>query len=176
MLNKNIMNVVNAIKANNYPKFELNFRLQDEKNIVATNTSFLIVAKHGIENINTNLLLISEKDKSKYSPDTQGYTNLCGEIYTTSTEGNFPVYDRILPNEYKYTKLDKKLDGLTLLYNICAENNIILDFVGYATIFKKISKIDFTEYQATGRYSIVTIKNEDVIITIMPMNFEDVRL
>ena len=177
MLDKNILAVATQIRGNNSPKLELNNFYMNEEDLVVTDTRFLLIAKHGMVEADGEFLLVNPKAKHPLS--SSGFMTLVGnEIYGVNTEmvAGYPKYQRIIPSVTQNKTLRDPLDGLTLLYKLTAEYGVVLDYVSYAALFKKIAKIEFTGYSYDTPTGPISIFNDDVQIVIMPMNLDEVVL
>ena len=157
-----------AILPKKHGKYEISHILVDDKNIVATDTVFMLVWPHGttVE----EPVLINNPKASAPLPSIDGV--VFGRYPSSKTGAKtYPNYKRILysaPGDDKFAR-DTLINSL---YALTSETGIIIDYVKYAQRLKKLDKllggVKSVLYPAKNEPVTVRFKN-GAILMIMPV-------
>jgi len=166
------MEILKTILNRNNPKIEINNIFVDKENMVSTDTTILIVKKHN-QDIEKSFLIINDKAKDKLNAE-----DIVFDEKINYTDANrYPEYKRIVKwnglKEY-IPKYDTLID---VLYEISYKKHIILNFIDYATKFKKINKLlpKINKVSYNGENDPIQITAKNYIIMIMPMYFNKIQ-
>lgn len=186
MVEFNIQKLMVQARENNNPKREFNHIFVDSENFVVTDTRVLIVYKHNME-VEGKSLLLNPKCKADMEWNKEdGFMEFGTEVFRKKKlldpgeyEGmvfSYPDYKRLLPTSkplfFNIGRTTKEhIKGCDALYYITHKHGVVLDYVRYATLIKKMGSIWFDRYYFTNINMPVTIENDDIKIVIMPLVF-----
>ncbi|TET89659.1 MAG: hypothetical protein E3J96_01405 [Sulfurovum sp.] len=180
MIDQNIANILTQLRENNNPKKELNHIYVDSENIVVTDTRILIVHKHNMD-IKDDFLLLNQKCKINMDFNIEdGFMEFGVDVYRKKIllrekpktgNGyfyNYPDYKRIIP-KIDSKKFSHHLKGVDALYTLTSQNGVVLDYVKFATLFRKLDKIRFDRYYFSEKNMPIAIENDNLMIVLMPL-------
>jgi len=160
------MELLKTILPKNNPRKELNHIYVDNDNMVATDTTIMIIKKN-ILSIDKPLLIINTHAKD----DIKSNDILDNMMINYCDAPNYPDYKRIVPKVENITKLPDKYSFINTLYQITSEHGVMFDYVKNAPLYKKMNKLlgEVEAYQVRDKKSIVVIYSGDYKIIMMPL-------
>ena len=160
--------MLKTILPNNNPKYELNHILVDDENMVATDTSIMIIKKHDFDFKKQPFLVLN--DKAKTPINVEGIELEEKVSYTMAN--TYPDYRRIMLDRNK-TKVyfPEYYEFIDCLYELSHELCFIFNWEQYATKYKKIAKLlpKVEKVYYTQENTPVMIIAEEYTVIIMPI-------
>ena len=118
----------------NNPKLEINNIYVDAENIVATDTTMILIKPHGWDDIVEPFMIVNSKAKSNVKT-TALWNNLA-----ISREGRYAEYKRMIPKDLTDEIELKQHDDLKIaLYKLVKEKNVIINFLDFAVKLNKLN-------------------------------------